>query len=173
MTKFGKEKVQKELKEALDDKLVMRREAPLIGAIFFSICLWGSKIFTSSSPGTSVYFEILGYPIHFHHFHYGIIAVAIAIVLSFVEGAWPKRLKHILFGAGFGFIVDEYWMLLIFDDTTYFTQESLTISIWIGAVITIIYVVIAVLAFFFTKKERELWQKLYEAVESGEIKVDI
>lgn len=175
MTKFGKEKVVKELKEALEDKLVTRREAPLLGAIFFSICLWGSKLFTSNSPGTSLYFEILGYPIHFHHFHYGLIAIAVAVVLSFIEGPWPKRLKHIFFGAGFGFIVDEYWMLLIFDDSAgvYFSPQSLTISIWIGVTMTIVYGVIAVLSYFFTKKERELWEALYNAVKSGKVKIDI
>ncbi len=179
--KYGQEKVRKELKEALEDKLVMRREAPLIGAVFFAIALWGSKIFTSTSPGTSLIFydvTLFGYSfgdIHFHHFHYGIIAIGIAIVLGFIEGAWPRRIKHVLFGAGFGFIVDEYFMLLIMDDSSevYFGPESQLISNLIGIICTVVYVVIALLAYYFTKKERELWRKMYDAVASGKAKFDI
>lgn len=171
--KFGKEEVRRELKEALDDKLVQRREAPLLGAAFFAICLWGSKIFTSSAPGTSIYFWLFGQEIHFHHFHYGIIAVAIAIVLSFIEGPWHKRIKHIMYGVGFGFIVDEYWMLLTLDDASYFGAESQAISTWIGVFCTIVYTAIAFLAFFLTRREGKLWQELYDAVEAGKVKIDI
>ncbi|MHA1265371.1 MAG: hypothetical protein ACTSRS_09075 [Candidatus Helarchaeota archaeon] len=171
--KFGKEELRRELKEALDDKLVQRREGPLLGAAAFSVALWGSKIFTSSAPGTSVYFWLFGHEIHFHHFHYGIIAIAIAIVLSFIEGPWPKRLKHIMYGVGGGFLVDEYWMLLTLDDTTYFGSESQLISTWIGIVCTIVYVSIALLAFFLTRRERKLWGELYKAVKDGKAKIDI
>ncbi|MFX0135544.1 MAG: hypothetical protein ACFFDN_18005 [Candidatus Hodarchaeota archaeon] len=171
--KFGKERITEELKESYEHKLVQRLEAPLIGLIAFSIALWGSKIFTAISPATSVFIQIGIYTIHFHHFHYGIIALAIGLILTFFEGKWFVRIEHILFGAGLGFIVDEYWLLLIFDDTTYFGPESQFISMIIGLVITIIYVVIIVGVYFYTKGERKLWKELYNEVKSGRVKIDI
>lgn len=173
--KFGKERVVKEIKESLEHKMVIRREAALLGVIFFSIALWGSKLFTSLSPGTTIEFTVGSYSIHFHHFHYGIIALVIGIILTFFEGRWFVRIGQVLFGAGLGLIVDEYWLLLTFDDhaSTYFGPESQFISAMIGVVVTIIYVVIAVGFYFFTKKERKLWQDLYEAVASGKVKIDI
>lgn len=172
---FGKEKIVSEIKESLEHKLVQRLEAPLLGLIAFSIALWGSKLFTAISPGTSLIFQIGDFNIHFHHFHYGIIALAIGIILTFFEGAWFVRIEHILFGAGLGFIVDEYWLLLIFDDhaATYFGPESQFISAMIGLVITIIYVIIIVGVYFTTKGERKLWRELYRAVKSGKVKIDI
>lgn len=171
--KFGKERITNEIKESYEHKLVQRLEAPLLGLIFFSIALWGSKLFTFISPGTSLIFQVGGYIIHFHHFHYGIIALAIGLVLTFFEGKWFVRIEHILFGAGLGFIVDEYWLLLIFDDTTYFGPESQFISMIIGLVITIIYVVIIFGVYFYTKGERKLWKELYDEVKSGRVKIDI
>ncbi|NVM27694.1 MAG: hypothetical protein HWN65_02540 [Candidatus Helarchaeota archaeon] len=173
--KFGKDRVVSEIKESLEHKLVTRREAPLLGLIFFSIALWGSKLFTMLSPGTSLTFTIAGYNIHFHHFHYGIIALVLGIILAFFEGRWFVRFKHIFFGAGLGLIADEYWLLLTFDDhaSTYFGPESQFISAMIGLVFTIIYVVIIVGVYFRTKKERKLWQDLYDAVASGKAKIDI
>ncbi|NVM54808.1 MAG: hypothetical protein HWN66_13985 [Candidatus Helarchaeota archaeon] len=177
--KFGKERVVKEIKESLEHKMVIRREAALLGVIFFSIALWGSKLYTSIASGPSIYFPIvlLGktYDIHFHHFHYGLIALTIGIILAYFEGRWFVRIGHILFGAGLGFLVDEYWLLLIFNDTeeVYFSQESQIISAIIGGVITIIYAVIAIGVFLKTRKERRLWKDLYEVVASGKAKIDI
>ncbi len=170
-----KKDVIRELKESVETKLVSRREAPLIGLIRFSIALWGSKIFTSSAPGTSIHFWLLGYEIHFHHFHYGIIALAVGIIITFIEGPWPRRIGHAFFGAGLGFIVDEYWMLLIFDDsaTTYFGAESQYISRMIGIGVTIIYAVIVLASWYFTRREREIWTKFYDAVASGKIKIEL
>ena len=67
--KFGKERVIYELKESFVHKIVLRLEAPLIGLIAFNIALWGSKLFTLMSPGTSIIFQLGGFNIHFHHFH--------------------------------------------------------------------------------------------------------
>lgn len=173
--KYGKERVINELKESLQHKLVLRLEAPLIGLIAFSIALWGSKIFTLLSPGTSLIIQVGGYNIHFHHFHYGIIALAIGLALTFFEGNWFVRIEHTLFGAGLGLIVDEYWLLLIFDDhaETYFGLQSQFISAMIGLIITIIYVVIMIGIYFVTKEERKIWQDLYDAVQSDKVKIDI
>ncbi|MHA1129725.1 MAG: hypothetical protein ACTSQI_14690 [Candidatus Helarchaeota archaeon] len=170
-----KEHVIRELKESVETKLVNRREAPLLGLICFSLALWGSKIFTSNSPGTSLIFNLFGAEIHFHHFHYGIIALVIGIIIMFIEGPWPKRIGHILFGAGLGFIVDEYWLLLTFDDSSYnyFSPESQLVSKVIGIVITAIYIVVVALSYFLTKRERKIWIKFYEAVESGKIKINL
>ena len=171
--KYGKERVIYEIKESLEHKIVLRLEAPLLGLIAFSVALWGSKIFTVLSPRTSLIFQIGSYNIHLHHFHYGIIALAIGLVLTFFEGKWFVRIEHILFGAGLGFIVDEYWLLLIFDDTTYFSPESQFISAMIGLVISIVYVVIIIGVYFVTREERKIWRELYEAIKSDKVKIDI
>ncbi|MFX0026980.1 MAG: hypothetical protein ACFE8M_11270 [Candidatus Hermodarchaeota archaeon] len=173
--KSGKERVIYEIKESLEHKIVLRLEAPLLGLIAFSVALWGSKIFTAISPGTSIIFQIGSYNIHLHHFHYGIIALAIGLILTFFEGQWFVRIEHILFGAGLGFIVDEYWLLLIFDDhaATYFGAESQLISAMIGLVISIVYVVITIGVYFATKEERKIWRELYEAVKSDKVKIDL
>ncbi|UCF45381.1 MAG: hypothetical protein JSW44_01745 [Candidatus Bathyarchaeota archaeon] len=171
--KFGTEQLIREIEESLQHKLVQRREAPLIGLIAFSVALWGSKLFTAISPGTSLILQIGGFNIHLHHFNYGIVALVIGLILTFFEGPWVVRIEHLLFGAGLGLIVDEYWLLLIFDDhaATYFGPESQFISSTIGLVITVIYAVIAVGVFFKTKRERKLWHDLHEAVKSGEIRI--
>jgi hypothetical protein len=173
--KFGKERVTYEIRESLEHKMVLRLQAPLIGLIAFSVALWGSKLFTLLSPGTSLLFRIGDFTVHFHHFHYGIIALAIGVALTFFEGPWFGRIEHILFGAGLGFIVDEYWLLLIFDDyaATYFGPESQFISAMIGLVITVIYVVIIIGVYFATREERQIWHELYDAIKSDKIKVDI
>ncbi len=171
--KYGKERVIYEIKESLEHKIVLRLEAPLLGLIAFNVALWGSKIFTAVAPGTSLIFQIGGYSIHLHHFHYGIIALAIGLILTFFEGQWFVRIEHVLFGAGLGFIVDEYWLLLIFDDTTYFGPESQFISAMIGLVISIIYIVVIIGVYFTTKEERKIWRELYEAVKSDKVKIDI
>lgn len=173
--KFGKERVIDEMRESLGHKLVLRLQAPLIGLISFSIALWGSKLFTVISPGTSLVFQIGSFNIHFHHFHYGIISLAIGVILTFFEGPWFARIEHILFGAGLGFIIDEYWLLLTFDDhaTTYFGAESQFISMIIGLVISIIYVVIILGVYYTTKEERKIWLNLYHDLKSDKIKIDI
>ncbi|MHA2037691.1 MAG: hypothetical protein ACW98X_14735 [Promethearchaeota archaeon] len=173
--KFGKDRVIDEIKESLEHKLVQRLEAPLIGLIAFSIALWGSKLFTLISPGTSLLFQIGIYNIHFHHFHYGIIFITIGLILSFFEGRWFLRIEHVLFGAGLGFIIDEYWLLLTFDDhaATYFGPESQFISMIIGIVISLIYVVIILGVYFNTKDERKIWHELYKHLKSGKMKIDI
>ena len=171
--KFGKEKVIEEIKQAVQFKMVQRLEAPFIGLIAFSITLWGSKLFTAMFPGTSLFIIILGYQIHFHHFHYGLIAVAIGVILTFFEGRWFARVSHLLLGAGLGFVVDEYWLLLTFDATTYFGYQSQFISIIIGLFVTIIYAVVIIGLYYFTRSERKLWLELYKKVELGEIDIDI
>ena len=170
-----KEQVIHEIEESLQHKLVQRREAPLIGLVAFSVALWGSKLFTAISPGSSLVFQVGNFNIHFHHFNYGIIAVVIGLVLTFFEGSWFVRIEHLLFGAGLGFIVDEYWLLLIFDDhaAVYFGSESQFISTMIGSIITAIYMAIAVGVFFKTKRERQLWLELYQAVKSGIVKIEV
>lgn len=171
--KFGKDRVISEIKEAVEHKLVLRLEAPLIGLIAFSVALWGSKLFTALSPGTSLEFNIGDITIHFHHFHYGIISLALGIIFTFFEGRWIVRIEHVLFGAGLGFVVDEYWLLLTFDATTYFGPESQFISMMIGLAITIVYMVIIIGVYFHTKDERKLWKELYNKVKSDEVKIDI
>ena len=171
--KFGKERVIKEFKQAVQFKMVQRIEGPLLGLIAFSITLWGSKLFTAISPGTSLYFLILGYEIHFHHFNYGLIAVAIGVIFTFFEGRWFARFSHILLGGGLGFVVDEYWLLLTFDATTYFGPQSQLISAMIGIFVTVLYTGVIIGIYFFTRSERKLWIELYEKVKSGEIDIDI
>jgi len=170
---YVKQQLECEIRESLEHKLVLRREAPLIGLVAFVVALWGSKLFTTISPGSSLVFQIWGFNVHLHHFNYGFVLLVIGLLLTFFEGPWFVRVQHSLFGVGLGFIVDEYWLLLIFDDhaSTYFGPESQFISTMIGLVITIIYVVIAVGVFFKTRRERKLWSQLYEAIKSGEIEI--
>ncbi|MFW9824447.1 MAG: hypothetical protein ACFFE4_16000 [Candidatus Thorarchaeota archaeon] len=173
--KYGKEKVFNEIRESLKHKLVLRLQAPLIGLISFSIALWGSKLFTTFSPGTSLIFQIGSYTIHFHHFHYGIVFLAIGLILTFFEGHWFARIEHLLFGGGLGFIIDEYWLLLTFDDhaAIYFSFESQFISLTIGIFISVIYLVIIIGVYYKTKEERKIWLKLYHDIKSGKLKIDI
>ncbi|MHA1230226.1 MAG: hypothetical protein ACTSRP_10015 [Candidatus Helarchaeota archaeon] len=152
--------------------MAKRREGPMFGLIAFSVALWGSKIFTAISPGTTVEFPLFGVPIHFHHFNYGIIALAIGILLTFFEGVWYIRIGHILFGAGLGFIVDEYWLLLTFDEESYFGPNSQLISTTIGIVFTIVYAVLAVSLFIYTRAEKKMWDEIYEALKKGELKIE-
>ena len=172
---YVKRQLECEVRESLEHKVVLRREAPLIGLVAFSVALWGSKLFTAVSPGSSLVFQLGGYTVHFHHFNYGFILLVVGLLLTFFEGPWFVRVQHSLFGVGLGFIVDEYWLLLIFDDhaSTYFGAESQYISTIIGLVITIIYAVIAVGVFFKSRREIKLWKKLHEAVKTGEIEIQV
>ena len=168
-----RQQLECEVRESLEHKLVLRREAPLIGLVAFSVALWVSKLFTAVLPGSSVVFQLWGFNVHLHHFNYGFVLLVVGLLLTFFEGPWFVRVQHSLFGVGLGFIVDEYWLLLIFDDhaSTYFGPESQYISTMIGLVITIIYAVIAVGVFFKSKREIKLWKQLHEAVKSGEIEI--
>jgi hypothetical protein len=168
---YVRQRLECEIKESLEHKLVLRREAPLIGLVAFSVALWGTKLFTAISSESSLVFQLWGFNIHLHHFNYGFVLLILGLLLTFFEGPWFVRVQHSLFGVGLGFIVDEYWLLLIFDDhaSTYFGPESQFISTMIGLVITIVYAVIAVGVFFKTRRERKIWLQLYEAVRSGEI----
>ena len=172
---YLEQQLECEIKESLEHKLVLRREAPLIGLVAFIVALWGSKLFTAISPGANVIIQISGFNVHLHHFNYGLIMLVIGLMLAFFEGQWFVRIQHSLFGAGLGFVVDEYWLLLIFDDhaSTYFSPESQFISSSIALVITVIYGIIAIGVFFKTRKERKLWNKLYKAVQSGEVKITV
>jgi hypothetical protein len=168
-----KQRLECEVRESLEHKVVLRREAPLIGLTAFIVALWGSKLFTALSPGSSVVFQLWGYSIHFHHFNYGIIFLVIGLMLAFFEGPWVLRVQHLFFGLGLGLIVDEYWLLLTFDEhaSAYFGPESQFISQMIGLAITIIYAVIAVTVFFKSRRERKIWKHLYKAVKTGQIKI--
>ncbi|MHA1310815.1 MAG: hypothetical protein ACTSQO_07765 [Candidatus Helarchaeota archaeon] len=165
---------KKEIKEKGKTSMAKRREGPIFGLIAFSVALWGTKLFTHSSPSTTVQFVLFGAHIHFHHFHYGIIALAIGILLTFFEGVWYIRIGHILFGAGLGFIVDEYWLLLTFQDASYdyFGVTSQFISTTIGIVITIIYSVLAIGLFLYTRAEKKMWDEIYESLRKGELKIE-
>jgi len=170
-----KRQLECEVRESLEHKIALRHEAPVIGLVAFSVALWGSKLFTAISPGSSVVFQLWGFNVHFHHFNYGFILLVVGLLLTFFEGPWFVRLQHALFGVGLGFIVDEYWLLLIFDDhaSTYFGPESQYISTMIGLVITVTYAVIAFGVFFKSRREIKLWKKLHEAVKSGEIEIQV
>ena len=161
-----------EIKEKGRTSMSKRREAPLYGLIFFNIVLWGSKLFTALSPGTSVIFPLLGYDIHFHHFHYGIIALVIGIIVTFFEGVYWNRFGHILFGAGLGFIVDEYWLLLVFDEGLYFTYNSFLISAVIGVIVSVIYASFVIALLIHTRNEKKMWDEIYEALRTGKLKID-
>ena len=165
---------KKEIKEKGNTSMAKRREGPFLGLLAFSITLWGSKLFTFLSPGTSVTFPLLGYDIHFHHFHYGIIALVLGIMITFFEGIWYIRIGHIFFGGGLGFIIDEYWILLLFNDASevYFSPDSLFISSIIGIVITIIYATLTIGLFLHTRQEKQMWDEIYEALRSGKLKID-
>ncbi|TRO52659.1 hypothetical protein E2P63_03175 [Candidatus Bathyarchaeota archaeon] len=171
--KYLRQRLECEVRESLEHKLVLRREAPIIGLVAFSVALWVSKLFTAISPGTSLVFQLWDFNVHLHHFNYGFVLLLIGLLLTFFEGQWFVRVQHSMFGVGLGFIVDEYWLLLIFDDhsSTYFGPESQYISTMIGLVITITYAVIAFGVFFKSKREIKLWKQLYEAVKSGETEI--
>lgn len=165
-----KQRLECEVRESLEHKLVLRREAPFIGLVSFVVALWGSKLFTAISPGTGLVFQLWGFNIHFHHFNYGFILLVLGLMLTFFEGPWFVRVQHVFFGLGLGFIVDEYWLLLTFDEhaSNYFGPESQFISLLIGLIITLVYAVIAVGVFFKTRRERKLWTRLYKAVKIGD-----
>ncbi len=97
----------------------------------------------------------------------------IGLMLTFFEGPWFARVQHVLFGMGLGFIVDEYWLLLTFDEnaSTYFGPQSQMISITLGGVLSAAYAAIAFGVFFASRRERRLWRRLYEAAKSGKINV--
>ena len=172
---YVRQRLECEVRESLEHKIVLRREAPLIGLAAFSVALWGTKLFTAASPGTSVGFQLWDFNVHLHHFNYGFVLLVVGLLLTFFEGPWFVRLQHSLFGVGLGFIVDEYWLLLIFDDqsSTYFGPESQYISAMIGLVITITYAVIAFGVFLKSKREVKIWKQLHEAVKAGEIDIHV
>jgi hypothetical protein len=151
-------------------KLALRREAPFIGLISFTATLWGTKLFTSISPGTSLVFQLWGYNIHLHHFNYGFALLVVGLMFTFFEGSWIVRIQHILFGAGLGFIVDEYWLLLTFDESAnvYFGAQSQYFSLVVAAVVTSVYAAIALGVFFKSRKEIKLWTELYQVIKTDE-----
>ena len=126
-----KQKLQSEIRESLEHKLVLRREAPLIGLVSFIAALWGAKLFTAMSPGSSLIFQLWGFNIHLHHFNYGFILLVLGLMLTFFEGPWIMRIQHLIFGLGLGLIVDEYWLLLTFDEnaSVYFGPQSQFLSL--------------------------------------------
>ena len=173
MSKKEQTGLQSEVKESLEHKLALRREAPLIGLVSFVVALWGSKLFTAISPGSGIIFQLWGYNIHFHHFNYGLIFIVVALMLSFFEGPWFVRIQHLLFGLGLGFVIDEYWLLLTFDESAsvYFGPQSQFISQILAIIITLAYVAIALGVFFKSRRERKLWKELYDGIKSGKIKL--
>jgi len=165
-----KQKLQSEIRESIEHKLVLRREAPLIELVSFIAALWGSKLFTAMSPGSSLIFQLWGFNIHLHHFNYGFILLVLGLMLTFFKGPWIMRIQHLIFGLGLGLIVDEYWLLLTFDEnaSVYFGPESQFLSLMIGIVITLVYAGIALGIFFMSRREVKLWRQLCETVKSGE-----
>jgi hypothetical protein len=166
-----KQQLKREIRESLMHKLALRREAPFIGLVSFIATLWGSKLFTSLSPGTGLIFQLWGYNIHLHHFNYGFVLLVVGLMLSFFEGPWIVRVQHVLFGVGLGFIVDEYWLLLTFDQSAsvYFGPQSQYFSLVVAAVVTSAYAAIALSVFFASRKEIKLWTKLYQAAKTEEV----
>jgi hypothetical protein len=179
VSKEEKEKVKfeqrilKELGQKSRTSMARRRKGPLIGLIFFSIALWGAKLFTFFSPGTFIQFSILGIEIHFHHFHIGIIALALGIILAFFESPKLILFGNLLFGAGLGLIVDEYWLLLTFNETLYFTPDSYFISAMIGLGMTLIYALVTVGLLLYTHREKKFWDTFREKVKEGKLKLEI
>lgn len=173
LKKEKKRGLQSEVRESLEQKLVLRREAPLFGLISFIVALWGSKLFTSMSPGSSIIFQLWDYNIHLHHFNFGLLFMVIGFMLTLFEGAWFVRIQHVLFGLGLGFVIDEYWLLLTFDESAsvYFGPQSQYISQMLGVAISVAYAAIALAVFFSSRRERKLWRELYDRIRSGKIKL--
>ncbi len=171
MSDNNKQQLKREIRENLLHKLALRREAPFIGLISFTATLWGSKLFTSISPGTGLIFQLWGYNIHLHHFKYGFVLLVVGLMLTFFEGPWIVRIQHILFGVGLGFIVDEYWLLLTFDESAsvYFGSQSQYFSLVVAALVTSAYAAIAIGVFLASRKEIKLWTELYQATKTGEV----
>ncbi|MCW3999637.1 MAG: hypothetical protein NWE93_05315 [Candidatus Bathyarchaeota archaeon] len=94
-------------------------------------------------------------------------------MLTFFEGVWIVRVQHVLFGVGLGFIVDEYWLLLTFDESAsvYFGPQSQYFSLVLAAVVTSVYAAIAFGVFFASRKEIAQWTKLYQAAKTGELNI--
>jgi hypothetical protein len=170
--KFEK-RILKQFQQKANTSMAKRRKGPVIGLIFFSIALWGAKIFTFLSPGTFLTFDIMGYTIHFHHFHIGIIGLVLGIILTFLEKPGFIILGNMLFGGGLGLVVDEYWLLLTFNESLYFTAHSFFISSMIGLAITCIYALITFGLLRYTQKEKQLWETFREKVKEGKIKIEI
>jgi hypothetical protein len=168
-----KQRLEPEIRESLEHKLVLRREAPFIGLVSFVAALWITKLFTAMSPGSSLIFQLGGFNIHLHHFNYGFVLLVLGLMLTFFEGAWIVRVQHLFFGIGLGLIVDEYWLLLTFDEnaSNYFGPQSKFISLMIAMVITVAYAAIAFGVFFKSRKEVRLWRQLYKEVKSGKVKL--
>ncbi len=97
--------------------------------------------------------------------------MVLGLLLTFFEGPWIVRVQHILFGLGLGFIIDEYWLLLTFDESAsvYFGPQSQSFSLIIAVVVTSVYAAIAFGVFFASRKEIKLWTELCQAAETGEI----
>jgi hypothetical protein len=169
----SRQRLESEIRESLEHKLVLRREAPFIGLISFIGAVWVAKLFTAVSPGSGLIFQLWGFNIHLHHFNYGFILLVLGLMLTFFEGPWIVRIQHLFFGLGLGLIVDEYWLLLTFDEnaSNYFGPQSQFISLMIALVITFVYVTIALGVFFKSRREVKLWRQLYEAVKSGDANV--
>ena len=167
------QRILKELGQKSKTSMAKRRKGPLIGLIFFSIALWGAKLFTLFSSGTVLIINVLGYAIHVHHFHFGIIGLALGIILTFFESPKLIIFGNMLFGAGLGLIVDEYWLLLTFDEALYFTPDSYFISSMIGLGMTALYALVTVGLLLYTHREKKFWDTFREKVKEGKIKIEI
>jgi hypothetical protein len=167
------QRILKELGQKSKTSMARRRKGPLIGLIFFSIALWGAKLFTVVSPKTFIQFTVLGVEIHFHHFHFGIIALALGIILAFFESPKLILFGNLLFGAGLGLVVDEYWLLLTFNEAAYFTPDSYFISSMIGLGMTALYALVTVFLLLYTHREKNFWDTFREKVKEGKIKIEI
>lgn len=167
------QRILKEIGQKSETSMAKRRKGPLIGLIFFSIALWGAKLFTAVSPGAFIQFTILGVGIHFHHFHFGIMALTLGIILAYFESPKLVISGNMLFGAGLGLIVDEYWLLLTFDEAAYFTSDSYFISSMIGLGMTIVYALVTIGLLLYTRWEKKFWETFREKVKEGKIKIEI
>lgn len=167
------QRILSELEHKAETSMAKRRIGPLIGLISFSIALWGARLFTFFSPETFIKINLLGQEIHLHHFHFGIIALVVGIIITFLEGPNYIIIGNVLFGAGLGLIVDEYWLLLTLNETLYFNSDSFFISSMIGLGMTVIYALVTVGLLLYTKKEKQLWDTFREKVKKEEVKVKI
>jgi hypothetical protein len=105
---------------------VPRRGLAFLGLLSFFFAFLGSRVFTTIYPDAVV----VSGGIHFHHFWYGIVLVAVSggLALAF-RGDVLHRALAVAYGAGLGLIGDEVGLLLTFGDY----HSMLTYEVVLGA----------------------------------------